>query len=234
MFVKIIKAVRRMFADPYKQNSYVVAREKREARKEKPSKIRNIRWTSGVFINEKSSNRYGKSIPLPYVSQFALTEEEKSANILHRYSWRDNSNPWLAPEFRGIYLVGKFTDTRWKSIRDDLDKKRAVWKPSQEAYDLLEMLRKDAIGRRIIAKFYDIFWATLDEREGIQPLLAKCIDVKLVDRDRYDLPQVYIHVSDATALNLGKTSPFKDMLKDNNGINSRFNLGDLYELLILD
>lgn len=103
------------------------------------------------------------------------------------------TNHWKIPDPEQAldgWLEGRPTKNQVQEARDLANKVRSVWKPNDEALQLVEKL-KAFIGLRVGIQFWDSIMFMLEE--GPFPLQADCTDVVILHRDGF--PQAYLVVT---------------------------------------
>ena len=105
-----------------------------------------------------------------------------------------STNHWKVPSeetaLDGV-VEGRPTEQQVAEARAQARQERAVWKPNQEALDLVEKL-KTFIGFRVSVQFWDSIMFMLDD-EGPYPLEGDCMGVVVEPRDGF--PQAYLVMS---------------------------------------
>ena len=121
---------------------------------------------------------------------------------------------WLVPSvgraFEG-WLEGRPTNEQRQQREEEVRQERLAWRPSDEAYQLVEQL-KALIGYRIRIQFWDPIMFVLDE-EGPFPFEADCLDVVILHDGEF--PQAYIQIGN------GKELPNRDGYSPANFIEHR-------------
>ncbi len=105
------------------------------------------------------------------------------------------TNPWCLPS-APMYIEGSPTAEQAEREAEQARAARAAWKPSPDAWALLERLRA-AIGCQVVVHAWDpiMFWIA---EEGPYPMRGRCVDV--VVRLRDDLERAYLVLDDIEAI----------------------------------
>ena len=102
-----------------------------------------------------------------------------------------STNHWQVPSEENALdgvVEGRPTEQRVAELREQARQERAVWKPNQEALDLVEKL-KAFVGFRVRVQFWDSIMLMLDD-EGPYPLEGDCTGVVVEPRDGF--PQAFL------------------------------------------
>ena len=140
------------------------------------------------------------------------------------------TNYWRVPSiercFDGLIEGRPSEEQRRKRIEDTI-KARSVWKPSTEALNLFEQLKR-YIGRRVYIQFWDPIMYMLDE-EGPFPIEADCVDVIILKKD--DFSQAYLVINKIHVIPTPEGySPNKYLTDQDDAKNKLASVSDLYEI----
>ena len=128
------------------------------------------------------------------------------------------TNHWQVPSEENVLdgvVEGRPTEQRVAELREQARQERAVWRPNQEALELVEKL-KAFVGFRIRVQFWDPIMFMLDD-EGPHPLEGDCTGVVVEPRDGF--PQAFLVM--ANVLEIPTSHGFSSLryleTPDNNG-----------------
>lgn len=127
------------------------------------------------------------------------------------YHWRV---PSVERAFEG-WLVGKPTEEQRRQRTEEVLRKRAAWKPNEEAMQAVKRLR-GYLGCRLRIQFWDHIMNWLEE-EGPFPLEADCKDVVILQEGEF--PQAYLVIDNILEIPTPEGySPQRHFLKNREGI----------------
>jgi hypothetical protein len=110
-----------------------------------------------------------------------------------------STNHWKVPSEENALdgvVEGRPTEHQVAEAREQAPQERAVWKPNQEALDLVEKL-KTFIGFRVCVQFWDSIMFMLDD-EGPYPLEGDCTGVVVEPRDGF--PQAFLVINNVVEI----------------------------------
>lgn len=125
-------------------------------------------------------------------------------------------------------IAGRPSEEKRRQYVEEALRKRAAWKPSKEAMQLVEQL-KAYIGCRVQIQFWDPIMYMLDD-EGPFPLEADCKDVVLLQEGEF--LQAYLVVDSIREIPTpGGYSPHRYLRTRDNITGQLAPLSELYEIL---
>jgi hypothetical protein len=138
---------------------------------------------------------------------------------------------WRIPSVEGAFdgiLEGKPADKERKEIIEKVQRDRAEWAPTAEAWEQFQQVKK-IVGYEVVVQMWDPIMVMLDD-EGPYPMQAFCTGLHLIT-DEDDKPQAYLSLKDVRNIKTHEGYDGSSRLSNSSCAGENLlSLSDIYEI----